>query len=33
MASEKLKIKDKGRVGTYFTQIGRKKFKKVRHLK
>lgn len=31
--SEKLKIKDKGHVGTYLTQAGREEFKKVQHLK
>jgi hypothetical protein len=30
---EKLNIKDKGCMGTYFTQNGRKEFKKVQHIK
>jgi hypothetical protein len=32
MVSEKLKTKDKGHMGTYFTWIGRKECKKVQHL-
>jgi hypothetical protein len=33
MASKKLKIKDKGHVGTQFAWIGRNEFQKVQHLK
>jgi hypothetical protein len=33
MVSEKLKIRDKGHMGMYFTQIDRKEFKKVWHIK
>jgi hypothetical protein len=33
IVSEKLKIRNKGNVGTYFTRIGRKEFPEVLHFK